>query len=119
MKISALFLGTLLLAGCGYGGDNGNGDGNGNCPDMTGTWVVTAHCEPSVVGTTSTVTQDGCDITADWGGVIFTGTVDGNGNTTITQDPLEGNMVCTGGVTGNTWTVDCTPDGCHVVSQKQ
>jgi hypothetical protein len=68
MKIAALFQGTLLLAGCGYGGENGNGDGNGNCPDMTGTWVVIDHCEPSVIGTTAAVTQDGCDITADWGG---------------------------------------------------
>ena len=119
---ASLFLAVfgMLVAGCGYGNGNGNGDGNGNCPDMTGTWEVIDHCEAGVIGTTAVVTQNGCDITSVWDGdAVFVGTVDSNGNTTITGDPGGGSMTCTGGMTGDTWTVDCTPGDCHVVTQKR
>jgi len=122
MKLTAWFAGltlALFVGGCGGNGD-GNGDGNDNCPDMTGTWEVTAHCEPTVVGSEVVVTQDGCDITSVWdGSSTFTGTLDEDGNATITGNPGGGEITCTGSVSGTVWTSYCASIDCHVVTNKK
>jgi hypothetical protein len=118
MRISDLFVVILvvLVAGCG----GGNGNGNGDCPDMAGTWEVVEHCEAGVVGTEAVVTQNGCEIVSVWeGDATFTGTINADGSMTFSGDPGGGTINCTGTLSGNTWTSDCEPIDCHVVTTKK
>ena len=89
----------------------------GDCPDISGNWRITDHCETTSVGTSVAVTQTGCSFTSSWGGTApGSGTVDATGRVNMTVDIGEGTtLTCGGSTTSGNFTVDCTPGGCHVV----
>ncbi len=114
---------TVVFAGCGYG-NGGNGDGSPNCPDMSGNWQFEYNCPMSSRGQSAEVTQDGCDITSLWKDdntpavYTLTGTVDEDGNTTVTIDFGDSVVTCTGLLSGSDWTSDCTPGDCQMNAEK-
>jgi hypothetical protein len=134
MKPIVAIMGILafLLAGCGdnNGGtpDGSDGDGGSGCPDMSGTWAFGYSCQSdaggSSMGTTTDLTQQGCAITSVWKDDktqdedVLSGTVDQDGNTTVTIDFDDGAVTCTGSLSGNTWTSTCTPGGCTLEAEK-
>ena len=98
----------------GAGGSGGSGGtSGGSCPSADGTWTVASHCESSLVGTTITISQNGCSFTdQDFG---FTGTIGADGSFTSTGTPPGGDMLtCTGTVSGSTMSQTCTPGDCAV-----
>jgi hypothetical protein len=85
-------------------------DGGGAaCPDVSGTWTVTAHCDASLVGQKAIVTQTDCSLSfaAPFDG--FTGTL-----TTDAKITLSGPQTCTGTVTASSISMMCTPGTCDV-----
>jgi hypothetical protein len=42
---------------------NGGSSGAQVCPDVSGTWKVTQHCDPSLVGMMLDVTETNCALT--------------------------------------------------------
>lgn len=89
------------------------------CPDVSGPWTVREHCSQDMIGLVSTITQDGCSISSDWGGPApFTGAVSSDGALTMSGSTGETVQTCTGSLADDTITLDCTPDACHVVTTK-
>lgn len=82
--------------------------GSAGCSDVSGTWTVTSHCDPSLVGQKAVVTQTDCSLSFSAPFNLFTGTVTG---TTIT---LSGPQSCTGTVMANSISMMCTPGTCDV-----
>ena len=108
--IALLTLTAALVPAC---GSNGSG---GQCPNVAGQWTIQSHCQTALQGSPVAVTQNGCSFTANWGGTTpFTGVLSENGASTMTGVTGGTTLTCTGSVTGNTWTNDCNPGGCHVV----
>jgi hypothetical protein len=109
-----LVVAALLAAGCGGGGGEA-----GDCPDVSGVYLITAHsCQPSTVGSTLTITQEGCDIPslAPW--PSWSGTVAADGSMTWSGDAGGTPMTCAATVSGTTVTSSCTPE-CEVTLEKQ
>jgi hypothetical protein len=84
-------------------------DGGGACPDLTGSWTVTAHCDASLIGQKAVVTQTDCSLSFAQPFNLFTGTV-----TTDAKVSLSGPQSCTGTATSGTISMTCTPDTCEV-----
>jgi len=115
-----VLLALCSVPGCGSSSsDSPNGSGGmntGTCPNLTGTWKVTMHCEASLVGASAAVTQTGCSLAfaAPFDG--FTGTVSTAGEVT-----LSGPQSCTGTVSGSPVSqipLLCTPGTCNVTLSK-
>lgn len=118
----------LLLSGCvdGSTGDghndadgtgiSGNG-GSANCPDLDGQWLLTAHCEPSFVGTTTEVAQTGCDFVGTNGDFVCPGTIAADGSVTQECSSPSGDVSCTGTLSGDTFSLDC--NDCLVTATRQ
>ncbi|HWZ90453.1 MAG TPA: hypothetical protein VNW92_16430 [Polyangiaceae bacterium] len=113
---------VLLLSACsssssgGSGADAGSGGSAGSagapsagCPDVSGTWRVTAHCDATLVGMSLTVTETACALSfaAPFNG--FTGSVSDAGKIT-----LSGPQSCTGDATASAISMTCTPGTCLV-----
>jgi hypothetical protein len=113
--IRALLASFAFLAACSSSSSSGSsppagdGGGSGACPDVSGTWKVTAHCDSSLIGQTAPVTQNGCSLT--FGGLFngFTATV-----TTDNKISVSGPQTCSGTVAGNSIAMTCTPGTCSV-----
>ena len=94
--------------GSGCGSDQPTGTG-GTCPDISGTWTITNHCESEMIGSPATVLQNGCSITvSEWN---FTGTVSSSGAITMSGSPSGDPMTCTGTASTSTISVNCTETG--------
>lgn len=94
--------------GSGCGTDEPTGTG-GSCPDISGTWTITNHCESEMIGSLATVTQTGCSIAvSEWN---FTGTVSSTGAITMNGSPSGDPMTCTGTVSTSTISMSCTETG--------
>jgi hypothetical protein len=140
MKSGFVVLGVLIaLAGCGGdddddsgsgsggsgNGSGGSGDGSGGageaqCPDLSGTFLITSHCEETFVGDTSESTQTGCEYTSTSGDYTCTGTIGSDGAITQVCPGIGadgGDMNCTGSTDGDRIELDC--DGCTVVTERQ
>ncbi|MFO0669006.1 MAG: hypothetical protein U0235_05155 [Polyangiaceae bacterium] len=109
---------VVFVIGCSSGGSGTldsvdaaatNTGTSGGCPDTTGTWKVTKHCDASLVGSNAVITQKDCKLSfaAPFNG--FTGTIDSAGKVT-----LSGPQSCTGNVQGSGITMACTPGTCAV-----
>jgi hypothetical protein len=92
-------------------GSNGNGGGSAgsSCPDMSGAWNVSAHCDASLIGETLLVAQNACALSFAEPFDGFTGSLASDG--TIT---LSGPQSCTGTMTGSAISMNCTPGACTV-----
>lgn len=79
------------------------------CPDVSGTWTVTAHCDASLVGQKAVVTETGCSLSfaAPFNGFMGTVTMDG-------KVTLSGPQSCTGTVSASSISMICTPGTCDV-----
>jgi hypothetical protein len=89
-------------------GSSSNG-GGGTCPDVSGMWKITAHCDASLVGQSVMVTENACSLTfaAPFNG--FTGNVTTDGKITLT-----GPQSCSGTASPTAIAMTCTPGTCDV-----
>jgi hypothetical protein len=106
----------LLLSASACGSDNGSASpggggasGNSSCPDVSGSWKVTKHCEASLVGATLDVTETSCALTFAAPFDQFMGSVTADGKIT-----LSGPQSCTGTATAQSVSMVCTPGTCDV-----
>lgn len=108
---AAFLLQCLLCLLCACSSNSSpSSDGNGACPNVSGTWKITAHCDASLIGQTPVVTQTGCSfsVAAPFNG--FAGTVSNDDKIT-----LSGPQTCTGTATASSITMTCTPGTCDVM----
>jgi len=118
-KLCLLLLALSSIPGCGSSSsespDGSGGTNAGTCPNLTGTWKVTMHCEASLVGMSAALTQTGCSLgfAAPFDG--FTGSVNADGEVT-----LSGPQSCTGNVSSSSSLISlaCTPGTCAVTLSK-
>jgi hypothetical protein len=108
------FLLALLACACGSdssgAASNYTGDsGNAACPDLTGTWAVTKHCDASFVGESAPVSQHDCMLSFASLFDGFHGTVGGDGTVTVS-----GPQSCTGKAAASSIALSCTPGTCEV-----
>jgi hypothetical protein len=108
LPLMAWFLATVSACG---------GSSSGTCKDLSGVWVITAHCQASLEGQTATFQQTGCglDITSPVAGQTVTGTVGADGSFSINVQP--DNLHCPGTVAGDTIQLNCS--GCAQTLQRQ
>jgi hypothetical protein len=104
----ALLVAIFFLCACSSSSNESSPDG-GACPDVSGTWTVTAHCDSSLVGQKAVVTQNGCSLSFASPFDGFTGTLTTDGKLT-----LSGPQSCTGTVSATTLPLMCTPGTCIV-----
>jgi hypothetical protein len=116
VTMTRIFLSALtslvLVAACSSSSPSGSDapdSGGGACPDASGTWTITQHCDTSLVGEKVVVTQTDCSLSfaAPFDG--FAGTLTTGGGITLT-----GAQSCSGTVSGSTITMVCTPGTCDV-----
>jgi len=109
-----------LVSGCGGSSDspnaggnagsgNAGGAGNDSCPDVSGEWTLTEHCESSFIGMTLNVTENACALTFAAPFDAFSGSVTPGGKIT-----LNGPQSCSGTATSTSVSMNCTPDPCPV-----
>jgi len=95
--------------GGGAGSGNVGGASSGSCPDVSGSWTLTDHCESSFIGMSLMVTQRDCALSFASPFDAFSGTVTTDGKIT-----LSGPQDCTGTATTTSVSMNCTPDPCPV-----
>lgn len=79
------------------------------CPDVTGTWTVTKHCDASLVGASAVVSQHGCALSFAAPFDAFSGSVAADDTVT-----LNGPQSCTGKAATASISLSCTPGTCDV-----
>ena len=79
------------------------------CPDVSGTWTVTQHCDATLVGQTLKVMQSDCALSMASPFDQFTGSV--TKDDTIS---LSGPQTCSGSATADSVSMMCTPGNCAV-----
>ena len=91
------------------GSNAGSGNGGGNCPDVSGAWQVTDHCDASLIGFSMNVMQADCTLSfaAPFNG--FNGNVSRDGQITIS-----GVQSCSGTASESAISMNCTPGTCVV-----
>jgi hypothetical protein len=97
---------SLLMVACGSSTDD---EDNSKCPDLTGTWTVTEHCDASLVGRSAVLSASGCSLqfAAPFDG--FSAAVKEDGKISVS-----GPQTCSGDVNANTISLSCTPGTCDV-----
>lgn len=108
--LSALATLTLLavIVGCTTGED---------CPDISGDWEVTSHCNDDFVGAVVAFEQDGCEVESGGSFEGFSGTVSDNGDLNIGGEGGGSDVItCEGVATSGQITIECS-DGCNVILQ--
>ena len=109
--LAPLFLVLLACSSASSTASPGSGDGGagGACPDVGGVWMITAHCDSSLIGQSVTVTQTDCSLSfaAPFNG--FTGTIGSDGKLV-----LSGPQSCTGTASASSISMTCTPGTCTV-----
>jgi hypothetical protein len=116
--IRILFCSMLLVSACSSSaGSPSNssaaGDTSAACPNVAGTWNITAHCDPTLIGQTVVVTQSDCSLSfaAPFDG--FTATAASDGKLTVS-----GPQTCSGTASSSELTLTCTPGTCVVKLSK-
>lgn len=107
LVMASALIGTLA-AGCGDD-DSKTDDGDAACLAIDGSWNISNHCQTSVVGTTATVHQSGCSISAvdPWTG--WSGSMTPGDGITMSGPAGTAQMTCTGTVTASAITMSCNP----------
>src|SRR5689334_567317 len=112
---------SLVCSACGdssdspnSGGSAGSGNAGGannanSCPDVSGNWTLTDHCEASYIGMTLTVIENDCALSFAAPFAAFAGNVTADGKIMLT-----GPQDCTGTATATSVSMSCTPDPCPV-----
>lgn len=80
------------------------------CPDVSGTWTVTQHCDATLIGQTLNVMQSDCALSMASPFDQFMGRV--TKDDTIS---LSGPQTCSGSATSDAVSMRCTPGNCVVV----
>lgn len=111
-RASILVVATLAVAfvlGCEADDSGTTGTGGGDCPNQSGVWTLTEHCQPDYVGVSMTLTQLGCSLSQidPWEG--WSGTVAADGSMTWSGPAGEQDMTCHATVSGDSMTVSCDP----------
>lgn len=122
-----ILLVCMMLAcptiGCGNGSggsQDGGADGGNSCADMTGSWEMTVSCPMSGSGASATMTQDGCELTLEYGDDgVMTGTVDQAGQVVLHGELEDGATTCTGTLDGDRLTAPCSPGGCTLELERR
>lgn len=117
LAISICCLASLVFAACDQGDDD---SGDGNCPNVSGEWLLEQNtCNPSLVGTTMSLVQMGCDITAIDPWPNWYGSVEPDGDTTWETQSEEsgGPRTCTGTFDGDDVSMTCDPP-CDVTARR-
>jgi hypothetical protein len=91
--------------GSGGSGNVGGANNAGSCPDVSGEWTITDHCEASFIGMNLTVTENACALSFASPFDAFSGTVTNAGKIT-----LSGPQSCTGTATSTSVSMNCTAD---------
>jgi len=123
IAVIATVLVALVSAAClssGGSGGGGAGDGSsgpGSCPQLAGAWTITEHCEASLIGVGSTVTQSGCSYTTTSGDFVCDGTIMEDGELSHACTSPDGSVVCSGSADGDAMQLEC--DGCIVRLEAQ
>lgn len=108
----AIALMGWVCSACGSSSDdssNAGGTSNGSCPNVSGEWTLTDHCESAYIGMTLNVTQNACALSFAAPFDAFSGSVTSSGKIT-----LSGPQSCTGTATSTSVSMSCTPDPCPV-----
>lgn len=110
----ALIAACSLLLACSSSSETGKdsgaaGAGSDTCPDVSGTWKVSEHCESSLVGASLMVTQRECALSFAPPFDQFTGSVSVDDRITLT-----GPQNCTGSASASAVSMVCTPGTCQV-----
>jgi len=115
---------SLVCSACGDSSDSpspGGSAGSGNeggasnsssCPDVSGNWTLTDHCEASFIGMTLTVTEKDCALSFASPFDAFSGSVTTDGKIMLT-----GPQDCSGTATSTSVSMNCTsstPGPCPV-----
>lgn len=114
-----LFVVALLgTAACGSDAsdaqaNHGGASGSQSCPDVSGTWTVTKHCDASFVGQELTATQTDCALTFAAPFDSFVGSVTNAGAIS-----LSGPQSCNGTASSTAVNMTCTPATCEVVLRR-
>lgn len=124
--MSIVLLSLACAAGCGDddgpspapdGGDQDSGAGD-SCPNVAGNWTIDEHCGGApLIGMRVPVTQSGCDFTTGGAFAGFTGSVDGNGDFSMSGVASGQTVTCTGTATPTLITESCTGNCDVVLSQ--
>jgi hypothetical protein len=103
--------GTLsaLLVLCACASSSSNTSDGATCPDLSGSWSVTKHCDASLVGMTAHVTQTACSLAFAPPFDGFTGRV-----TPLSKVTLSGPQSCMGTAAVGSISLRCTPGTCAV-----
>ncbi len=111
--IGKRYLAAVLCAACAAcsssSSDPSGEPGNGSCPDLSGAWDITAHCEPSFIGMTVQVTENACALSFSAPFDGFSGSVTPDGKIT-----LSGPQSCTGTATTSDVSMNCAQGTCPV-----
>ncbi|MCA9668030.1 MAG: hypothetical protein KC503_20670 [Myxococcales bacterium] len=116
---SVFVVGACALAMAVACGNDGGGE-PGNCPNVAGQWTIASHCEASFVGATMTLAQNGCAITvtqAPWSSG-WAGSITAEGAVTMSGPADNETLTCTGNLSGNTFSMSCSPGTCDVTVSK-
>lgn len=108
-----------LLAAC--GSDDGEApksyagepDAAHGCVDISGTWLIRAHCGAALVGMSVGITQSGCSFTTSGSFPGFSGTLDADGKFDLSGTANGMNVTCQGTATAQQITQSCTGN-CNV-----
>ena len=117
--IRGLFAVALVLSACGSSSSDGataaGGSGaggattGGSCPDVSGIWKVTAHCDSSLIGMSLMVTETNCALSFAPPFDSFMGSV-----TAASKVTLSGPQSCTGDASSSAISMTCSPGTCLV-----
>ena len=95
VRALCLLLGALPIAAI-LGACSDDDDGP-QCPDVSGLWKVTQHCQPSAVGSQLAVQQSGCNFSTSGG--EFNGSVASSGEVSVTGSLAGFPIQCSGTAT--------------------
>ncbi|HEY3256820.1 MAG TPA: hypothetical protein VGJ91_22850 [Polyangiaceae bacterium] len=88
---------------------NAGGAGNASCPDVSGAWDISEHCDATLIGMSLQVTEDACALSFASPFNQFSGSVTADGKIS-----LSGPQSCTGTATASAVSMNCSPGTCVV-----
>jgi len=86
------------------------------CPDVSGTWFITQHCQASAVGSTLQVQQNACAVVTNGTATEFSGNVGSNGQVSVQGSTLGVSIQCSGTATSQHVTLNC--GACQVTLER-
>ncbi len=100
---------SVLLLLCACASSSSSTSDGATCPDLSGSWSVTKHCDASLVGMSAHVTQAACSLAFAPPFDAFTGRVTPDSKVT-----LSGPQSCNGTAAAASISLTCTPGTCAV-----